>query len=323
MRSSIALTLLATGCVVVSSCNNSSQVYDEEVVQETYVHRYGVEVPPQDWEERGEHGQVVSTLKNGVVVSKNYNAGTLEGDTTYTFPHSGLIEKVETYSNGQLVKETTFYLSGAPLREIRYNPDGTRLLTVWYENGTPGSIEQVDTQGLIAQGNYFDINHTQDAQVNGGEGNRLVRDAFGHLVSQDTIQGGQMILRKTFYPNGTPKEITPYHNGLVEGQLRTFQPGGEPHTIEEWTHGNQTGVTISFMNGEKVTETTYVNGVRNGTERRFRDGTTLIEEITWENDVRHGPSTNYVSGQPQKEWFFKGKPATQASFELQMHKRQF
>ena len=69
----------------------------------SYRHRYGVEIPYENWQENGSTGQVVTTLKNGVVVKKNYVQGILDGDTFYTFPHSEKIEKVETYHNNQKI----------------------------------------------------------------------------------------------------------------------------------------------------------------------------------------------------------------------------
>jgi antitoxin component YwqK of YwqJK toxin-antitoxin module len=321
MRSVLSVSLLATGCFIMSSCNNSYQNNGDDgaVVQETYVHKYGVEVPSDDWQSRGEHGQVVSTLKNGVVVSKTYSAGILDGDTTYTFPHSANIEKVQTYSNGQVVRESTSYLSGAPMQEMKYNPDGNRLITNWYENGTPMSIETVDGSGLITDGYYYNYDHHIDSRVINAEGTRIVRDPFGQLESHDIIQEGNLALRTTYYPNGHPKDITPYRNGLADGQRKTFMAGGDPNTIEEWSNGNQTGTTIAYLNGEKYAEIPYVNGVKNGVERRYRDGNILSNEVTWENNIKHGPSTNYLGTAPQKDWFYKGKPVTQSNYELMTH----
>ena len=69
-----------------------------------------------------------------------------------------------------------------------------------------------------------------------GSGNR---DHYGLLVSSDTIKNGEMVLQSTFYPNGSPKDKIPYRNGLIEGQLMTYYPSGEPNTLEDWLAGMQ------------------------------------------------------------------------------------
>ena len=60
-------------------------------------------------------------MADGVVVSKSYTGGTLDGETTYTYPHSSQIQKSESYQMGILVKETEFFFDGTPKSEITYN----------------------------------------------------------------------------------------------------------------------------------------------------------------------------------------------------------
>ena len=87
--------------ITLAACFTSCQrrcCDKQDVVMETYVHKYGVEVPADDWASRGENGQVITSLGNSVKVVKPYTNGALDGETTYTFPHSDTIEKVETYA---------------------------------------------------------------------------------------------------------------------------------------------------------------------------------------------------------------------------------
>jgi antitoxin component YwqK of YwqJK toxin-antitoxin module len=308
------LGLIATLCCVATACNRAPRNTSCDVVEETYVHKYGVSIPAQDWTARGEDGQVISTMKDGVVVTKHFSGGTLNGDTTYTFPHSNLIEKVESYSNGTLAKETHYYQSGVPAQETIHQSDDGYTHTVWYENGSPKSIENYNSFGL-AQGQYYDGRNMMETRVDNGEGVRNVRDGYGQLLSRDTIHNGNMTTRTTYHPNGSPKEITPYVNGVIHGELRTYLPAGEPNTIEQWADGSQTGKSIQYVNGEKFSEANYVNGVKNGPEYRFRDGNDVTHEITWKDNQKHGPTTSFVGETPQTEWYHQDKPVSKSKFD--------
>lgn len=313
-RSAYTLGLMATACVVATACNRTPRNTSEEVVRETYVHKYGVSIPAEDWTARGEDGQVISTMKDGVVVTKPFSSGTLNGDKTYTFPHSNLVERVETYSNGNLAKETHFYQSGVPAKETAYHADGAQTHTVWYENGSPKSIE-THAESRLVQGQYYDGRNMMESRVDNGEGVRNVRDGYGQLQSRDTIQDGRLTTRTTYHPNGSPKEITPYSNDIVHGERRTYLPAGEPNTIEQWANGSQTGKTIQYVNGEKYSEATYVNGVKNGPEHRFRDGTEVTHEVTWKDDQQHGPTTSFIGETPQTEWYYQNKPVSKSKYD--------
>ncbi|KAF3361596.1 Uncharacterized protein PHSC3_001972 [Chlamydiales bacterium STE3] len=294
-----------------------------EVVDEAYMHKYGVEVPPQDWSQRGKEGQVVTTLKNGVVVTKNYVAGVLNGETTYTFPHSSTIEKAESYVRDELVGETLFYRSGTPKQKITYegNPN-RRTINTWYNNGSLYATEQYDRHYLV-NGEYHTAAGQVEAQVNDGHGSKVRRDQYGELLSVDSYQHGNLVLSTTYYPNGTPKEAIPYHRGVIDGQVKKFLPSGEPLAIEEWSAGQQSGLTILFENGVKIAEVIYRDGQKNGLEKRFSEDMAVVEEITWVNGIKHGPSTSYINEHVKTDWFFKGKPVTKLAFERMTSARSY
>lgn len=314
MRYRIFFGLMTTACIITScAVHQESQPY--EIAEQTYVHKYGTPVPSHDWISRGEHGKIISTLNNGVVVSKAYVAGVLDGETTYTFPHNNTVEHVEIYSQGRLTKNTTYYQPGAPCEEALYNPDNSKNITIWYENGTPKGREFYDQAGCLVNAEYYDINHQKDSWVSSGEGLRIVRDQYGQVFSKDTIKDGLMTVRTTDHQNGIPKDIVPYHHGVIEGTLKRFLPGGEPSMIEEWMGGRQNGLTIAYQNGEKYAEILYVDGVKTGIERHFRDGYIVVEEISWSADRKHGPSIKYIGSTPKTDWYFQGKPVTKGNFD--------
>lgn len=306
-----AIVLSSTGCQQTDRYTYS----EPEVIEETYMHRYGVPVSQEDWSASGNHGQIVSTLDNGVVVSKSYKSGILDGETTYSYPHSSATEKVEHYTNGVLQKQSHHYVSGAPKQEVIYNNPQNRVVTAWYESGAPKVREDLHGN-LIFQGTYYSLDGQPESQVVGYNGARTLRDDYGLLVSVDTIEKGQQTLRTTYHQNGTPKEVIPYANGCVHGQVKTYLPAGEPHTVECWNNGTQSGLTTEYFNGERISECPYVNGVKHGIEHRYRDGNTVVQEITWVNGQKQGPATTYAGNVTKTDWYWQDKLVSKANFDL-------
>lgn len=305
--SAIMLLLLAA-----TSCQRSRQ--SDDIVTETYVHRYGVPLPAEEWSERGQHGQVLSTRKDGVVIAKTYESGVLHGETSYTFPHRETIQKREHYNRGALSQEIFNYSNGIPQQQVTYVAPDQKTLVVWYESGAPQAKETYENGSLI-QGEYLTPVGQTESVVNDRSGTRTCRDGYGQLLSVDDIRDGQMVLRTTYHANGLPHSITPYANGVVAGQRRTFLPGGEPQTIEEWTNNQQHGTTVVFENGEKYAEVPYRNGRKNGMERRYRDGQKLEEEINWVNGHRHGPCYSYVGDTKKVDWYFQDQHVNKATYD--------
>lgn len=321
MRFVLPISLILGVGIVASACSNRycDDCYPYgRVVSETYVHRYGVNVPKTEWTTRGRSGQVVSTLNTGVVVTKNYLDGTLEGETTYTFPHSKAIEKIETYSQGSLIKERENHPSGVPQRETEFLLPNSRVITVWYEDGTPHLRETYENE-RITVAEYYTTQNQIESRIDNGEGYRINRDEFGQILSTDNFEQGQIVQRTVCYPNEAPKEVLSYRNGKVHGQKKTFLPCGEPNTIEEWVNDKQEGVTIVFQNGEKAAEIPYVSGEKNGIEQRYRDGQYLVEEISWKNGKRHGPCCAYIGEDKHVSWYYQGGEVTKAQYDRLTH----
>lgn len=305
------LAILTTGCTSYQSCCNK-----EDVVYETYEHRYGVPLSPDDWTARGQDGRVVTTRKDGVVEVKTYDKGVLDGETTYTFPHREIIQKREMYRQGQLVQETYNRPSGSPQRQVTYNSSPSNYTVInWYESGVPQCKEEY-ADGSLTHGEYYTLNNHLESAVEGSNGRRCRRDDFGQLLSVDEIENGQMTTRTTYYANGAPESVSPYINGVVQGDCRTYYPGGEPKTVEKWTNGKQEGITIVFENGEKVAEVPYKNGQRQGIEKRFRGEDLLVEEVTWVDNQRTGPSYSYVGDATKTDWYFQDAQVTKRVYDV-------
>jgi len=307
--------MLLLGLALVTSCQKRA---NERlvVVQERYVHQYGMEIGADEWESRGQSGQVIATLDNGVVVTKEYSAGTLNGETSYTFPHSSLIEHVDTFQEGALVKTIYNDSTGNPKEEVRFSEGNQKIVTNFYESLAPRSREMYRND-CLSRGVYYTRDNKIEATIEGGRGTKILRNENGELVGEAVIDAGKLVKETHFYPNGNPREVISYKNNQVDGTKRTYLINGEPNTIEEWRDGQLQGVTVVFKNGDKYAEIPYVMGKREGVEVRYKDGKTVAEEITWERDKIHGAYHSYFGSSVKTEWYLQGNKVSKASFEQQ------
>ncbi|MBS3905354.1 MAG: toxin-antitoxin system YwqK family antitoxin [Simkania sp.] len=304
--------LLGVALAICSGCHEKKE--SDSVVSKRYIHKYGYAVSQEEWEAHNYPGQVITTMRDGITVTTTYEHGILHGPCTYSYPHSQTIETYMLYKNGDLIKEIRYDRNGLPTREeVRLSP--TRYtLTMWYSSGTPLSIEEFTGKELV-EGQYFSVNNETEARIDKGTGLRVRRDQNGLLLSRDVIQKGYMTQRESFYPNGSPESIAHYSMNKLQGERRSFSDKGEPLLIEEWKNDQLHGLATYYSNGVKMSELSYLNGIKNGLERHYIDGEILSQEITWENGNRHGPSIYYVDGQIRTEWFYDGSHVSQHRFE--------
>ncbi len=286
----------------------------EECLERTYEHEYGLPVEAELWEDSGQNGKVFTNLRNGVSVVQNFQNGLLEGESSYTYPHNSQIERVEYYSSDKLVSQVFYSCAGNPERSIFLTFPNIRTITDWYEHGNPRCIETYEDDLLIS-GEYYSLQNQCDGRIYNGNGERFVRDELGVLVSQDYFHSGKLMQRTFFYANGSPREVCSIMNDVLHGERKTYYPGGDPMAIEKWNNGRQTGLTIVFQNGEKFAEVLYQDNLKHGIERRYRDGCIVTQEITWVNDLKHGPCVTYHGDVVDTDWYYKGRLSTRANFE--------
>lgn len=307
--------VILSGLIIFSGCMPTSQ-YDEsgnEIIETRYLHQYGIAMPVDEWQQSGQNGQIIHTLRQGIKCTQNYHKGMLDGETTYTFPFSDDLEKVQVYSNNQLKKETTYHRNGPPSREIIFF-DGGHEVREWFETGSQKSIETIENQ-QIAKGCYFDVKQQCVSCIENGNGTKTLTDSYGQLLSTEHYQRGEVFQQVTYHSNGNPKEIIPLRNGIVDGSLKTFYPGGEPKTIETWKEGKQEGLTTVYEDAMKVEEIFYVDGKKNGISKMFKDGIIVSQETTWKDGYRHGPTYTYLEDKVTTDWYLKDNKVSKGYFE--------
>lgn len=307
-----AIATISMACLHTFSCTPKGK---NDIIRTRYVHKYGITVDKQDWNSRGQDGQIITTRNDGVIITETYEKGQKHGLTTYTFPHSFTIDTEENYSNGNLLYITKHFSSGVPSEKTEFQEDGFQLKTTWYHDGNPKSIELVQNEKII-NAQYFNPNNELESKVENGKGYRINRNAYGEMICKETISDGIVSLATTFHSNGDPKIITPYNEqGHVHGIRKSYLTGGVPQLFEEWKEGIQEGTTVIFQNGLKYSEQPFVHGQKHGIEKIYKDGKEVVEEISWKNDLKHGPAKVYVENSVKTDWYFNGRRVSKIEFE--------
>lgn len=308
-KSLLCILLLGT----LTSCFGKKES-KEEVVSRRYLHNRGYDVSKEDWDSNQYPGRILTTLRNGSTLTESFEEGLLHGSRTLTHPHSQTIQTAEVYHHGQLKKKTIYSIRGVPEIETEFlGPEKTRV-TRWYFSGSPRSVEEIEANQL-KQASYYNSLYEIESQVIEGCGERILRDPFGLLLSKERLVDSSVVHIETFHSNGTPKRVASYLEGKLHGICQEFAFSGEPLSIEEWDHGILDGTIIHFQNGNKYEEIPYVKGLRQGTVRRYVDGSTLVEETEWSEGKKHGSSVLFIDGAAKTSWFFQDLKVSKNRFE--------
>jgi antitoxin component YwqK of YwqJK toxin-antitoxin module len=315
MSYKICITL-SLAALFMSACQKNKT--DDQVVSQTYIHKYGYAVSKEEWKDKNYPGQIVSTLRNGTVITATYENNELNGPCTYTYPHSQTVEKYVLYNRGNPVKEVLYDIKGMPIQETVQLTQNRFSLTMWYEDGVPRSVEEYEKDELI-EGQYFTATNELETRVQKGNGIRIIRDASGNLFCKDIIEMGFLSKRDSFYPNGNPECIATYERGQLHGERKTFTIEGEPIALEEWIKGHLHGVSTYYKNGAKELEISYLYGKKSGWENHYIDGSTLCRQISWDQDVKHGPEIFFVSDGKKIIWNYNGREVSRNRYEEMTH----
>lgn len=305
MKRSVPFFLIPISLFFVG-CHCSKCQSDPEVVSERYIHKYGYDVSPKEWQETSYPGQVVTTLRDGTVITASYDDHQLHGEMTKTFPHSQKIAERSQYKKGLLVKKMHYNISGSPEREETYLSPSHIRTRQWYKNGTPMSMEERLGQELI-EAEYYNARNETDYSIKQGEGTRIIRDDHERISLRETISQGYPILRETFHAHGIPHTVAALLNGHLHGEKKVYALTGELIASEHYDRNALHGKATYYQNGARYLEIDYTNGLKNGAERHFVDGTTLVEETEWYEGKKHGPSTVYFDGMSQTRWYYNNQ----------------
>jgi antitoxin component YwqK of YwqJK toxin-antitoxin module len=315
MNKKITLLMAAFACIACGCGSNKPQ---DEILSQTYIHKYGYAVSKEEWQAKNYPGQVISSLRNGITVTATYEDGQLQGPCTFTYPHSHTVEKYVLYHQNTPVKEILYDITGMPSRETTQLMQNKHSVTTWYTDGVPRMIEEY-SQDVLLEGQYFTPSNELESRVENGTGTRIVRDSSGLLLCKDTLENGALVKKESFYANGSPESIAHYFLNELNGQKKTFTASGEPLSIEEWANGHLHGVSSYYKNGMKEVEIFYLYGKKTGLETHFIDGTAISHQISWEGGIKHGPETFFLPEGQKVLWNYDGKEVSKTRFQELTH----
>jgi antitoxin component YwqK of YwqJK toxin-antitoxin module len=299
--------------VLLCSCTRSP-FFRSAQVERKYVHTYGVELTEKEWKEYGMHGQVISKDQQGITVTENYDHNVLHGAKTWTFPNSKSIERSLLFDKGSVKKEIRYELSGLPVHEIEYVSDSETVERSFSKFGFPYAVE-VFIDGRLFDAQYYDTKGALYTAVIDYHGERTARNFDGVITKKDDIVDGRIECSTEYYPEGTPKSITPFVDGRVHGEKKTFLASSVPLAKEPYVNGRLEGVATYYENGVKAREVTYLGGLKHGPEYVFNSKGAIIKEINWRRDQLHGPRIDYQKPGTPKEWFWEGSSVTEFTFD--------
>ncbi len=311
----VSLCVIAIVSCLFYSCSCSKCDSSVPVVSQQYVHKYGFDVSPDEWVQRASEGKIISMLENGVKATESFENGILHGMASYTFPYSDIVEKVKVYDQGILLKEVLQDRKGVPIQEEMYEFDNRKILTLWDHNGAPLSVEEYNGESLV-EGTYYNSVGDIESTVQEGTGTRIKRDRLGKLLIKDQMEGGILSCRTTYHPNNQVEMISHYDNYTLHGEQTVFTPSGKLHIKAGWDHGKLHGLKIVYKEGVPYLETSYRCGKKNGPERQYDEDGSLISEVFYWEDLKHGTSTNINGYKVQQDWFYYGKPVSAQQYKF-------
>jgi len=191
-------------------------------------------------------GEFLNGLKNGLWIHYRENGNLIckimykndkKNDTSYTFFNDNIRSKQKIYSNGILLQQTSYYISGKLKSTHNISDTITRVYTNkdYYENGQLNS-ERVSNDSMLLSIKYF-----------GKKGNPLdngdYKDGNGSLLS---------------YDDDTLISEATYKNYKLNGGFTTYYHNGKISSIGQFKDDERTGTWYSYSEqGIKLTTINY------------------------------------------------------------------
>lgn len=298
--------------ILFFSCNRSTT--DDTTISKKYYHKYGFEVPKQEWENRKEDGKIVTRKEDGITITQSYENGVLSGPTTYSYPHTSTTQKKLVYDQGTLLKEIIYDQNEIPIRESDYEFEGQVIKTCWNTTGVPLSVEEFKGN-LLIEGKYFDEDNNLEATVTDGTGIKLKKDRSNTLLHKETLEKGKTLSKICYYSDGTIQSETTYLNDQPHGLQKKFTESGKPLAFINWRQGTLDGLKVHYRNGNVIHEIPYKNGNKHGLEKQFAASGNQISEIPWIHGKKHGSARVFTEDNSNIAWFYDGKAVTRNQFE--------
>ncbi len=204
------------------------------------------------------------------------------------------------YSSGK-PKEKSVYVNGVIKSKILYYPNGKKKKEEKYKQGTLISSTLYNRDGTIKGQTNNNSEVNQNTQVNQVATDKPVKSTV--LVKNNTSQtsGG---LQKVYYPNGKPKQISLYKNGLLVKDSLFFEEG-KIQIVKKYSDGELTHLEEYYKNGGLKYEKNFLNNKKNGQQKEFQEnGYPVLMEDYENGELLHREEYN-KEGTPVSEVNYK------------------
>lgn len=213
--------------------------------------------------------------ENGTLIARiEYSKGDLCGVSTY-FHSNGKIWKTIPYSANRVHGTLSLYLeNGDLLQQTEYDAGNKTGPSLRYWK--PGVIasDEFYLKGKLQKGAYFDLNGNLVAKIEDGNG---LRATFG----KDSIN-----------------ELQEYKNGVLEGEVKVFNPDGKIARIYRMRNDQRHGEEVLYypeklLNGEPIPKMSLIwfQGKIQGLVKTWYDNGIMESQRTVSDNERNGLAT--------------------------------
>ena len=183
---------------------------------------------------------------------------------------------------------------GNGIVEVAYEKDGEKV-TMTYQC-TQQQLEQVFSEESITVDKRFRDVQLVERKTERGEGNVTSHYYYWNHQTIDYLNG--------LVYNAASGVV--YQGGLemsVKGALTVPVCNGKGKQFDgneglvydgEWKKGKRSGKGVEYVNGKKVYDCEWLNGVRNGHGKEYDTYERLLYDGEWKNGVRNGEGTEYA-----------------------------
>lgn len=245
-----------------------------------------------------------------------YSTGALREKTTY---NGGLAEgwSIVYYKNGRISSKTYYVKDEKTGEYMGYHENGKLSTTGWMLNGSKeGKWQTYDAAGQLVSESHFlndELNGPYKQYVN-NKPDYTDLYSKGMLIGMKQYDTTGLILNaarfaagngqyKLVFPDGSTYFEAPLKNGLYNGKLNKYYPGGKSMEQGFFYMGSRDSTSVSyFFSGRVSAKGKYRNGGRDGVWQYFTEDGVLARETNYRKGNEHGKDLVYMNGQLHIEY---------------------
>ncbi len=276
----------------------------------------GRKLVQRNFENGKQNGTYTSFFQNGKVrVKGEFVKGKQDGKWKY-FDDKGVVKTLEIYKNGK--KEGKWW------KKITSQNQAVAVVTENYKNDQHfGHSEEKNEDGKLnwereyvnnlsythkgyhPNGKIYIEKTLKDGKLDGKE---LKYNANGVLLTQKLYKEDQLQQLITYYENGNKKSLNNYAHGKRNGLFEEYTEKGIKYKSGDYKDDFKTGIWKIFAqnDGSLISETTYVNGIKNGITKIYNVANKVSSEGNFKNNEKDGIWKSYnLAGKLIKEIEYK------------------